>query len=153
MAMALKNRRELILRRLVEIASSLQGVESVWRNSDTIPKDARPAILINDGDEFSSEADRAAQLQKSGIFITVMAPEITIFSTGATVEMERPLSDISVALVSAIWGDSTINSLTGTNGSFRYNGCATMDSFGQRLEGEMKVNLEFTYPFMVGETV
>lgn len=151
--MALRNRRELILRRLVEIASALPGVEDVRRNSATMDATRRPAILINDGDEMSTDSDRAAQLQKSGVFITTMAPDVTIFSSGSTAEMERPLSDISVALVDAIWKDATINSLTGTNGSFRYNGCATSDSFGQRLEGELKVNLEFTYPFMVGETV
>lgn len=151
--MALKNRRELILRRLVEIALALPGVEDVRRNSGTVDAARRPAILINDGDEFSTDDDRAARLQKSGIFLTTMTPDITIFSTGSTVEMERPLSDISVAFVDAIWRDATINSLTGTNGSFRYNGCSTSDSFGQRLEGEMKVNLEFTYPFKVGETV
>lgn len=151
--MALRNRRELILRRLVEIAVALPGVEDVRRNSSTMDASRRPAILINDGDEFTNDSDRAAQLQKSGIFIASMTPDITIFSTGSTVQMESPLSDISVALVDAIWKDATINSLTGTNGSFRYNGCSTTDSFGQRLEGEMKVNLEFTYPFMVGETV
>lgn len=150
--MALRNRRELILQRLVELATALPGVEDVRRNSSTMDASRRPAILINDGDEFSTDADRTAQLQKSGIFLTTMAPDITIFSSGSTMQMEKPLSDISVSLVNAIWHDATINSLTGTNGSFRYNGCQTTDSFGQRLEGEMKVNLEFTYPFKVGET-
>lgn len=149
----LKDRRELILSRLMEIGVALPGIESAFRNSDTVPDKARPAFLLSDGDEFSTDADRAAQLQKSGIYLTTMTPMITLFASGSTDTMEKTLSDIRVELAYAVCSDLTIKALTGTNGNIRYNGCRTSDEFGRRLEGELRVDFEFTYPFRIGETV
>jgi hypothetical protein len=153
LAMALKDRRELILTRLMEIGVALPGIESAFRNSDTVPEKARPAFLLQDGDEFATDADRTAQIQRSGIYMTTMTPMITLFASGSTETMEKTLSDIRVSLINSVCSDQTIKNLTGTNGNIRYNGCRTSDEFGRRLEGELRVDFEFTYPFKVGETV
>jgi hypothetical protein len=149
----LKDRRELILSRLMEIGVALPGIEAAFRNSDTVPEKARPAFLLSDGDEFSTDADREAQIQRVGIYKTTMTPAITLFASGSTDTMEKTLSDIRVELVNAVCTDETIKSLTHPTGNVRYNGCRTSDEFGRRLEGELRVDFEFTYPFKVGETV
>jgi len=45
------DRRELILARLLAIASGIPGIRNAYRNQDEINESQRPAILILDADE------------------------------------------------------------------------------------------------------
>ncbi len=52
------DKREAVLKRLVEIAAAIEGVATAVRNQDEISERVRPAIAIFDADESAAEHAR-----------------------------------------------------------------------------------------------
>ena len=151
MVAVVKDRRELILQRLVEVASGVAGIMGSFRNRPSVPEHSRPAFLVNDGDEAAEELPKKAGAQNAKVDIIVMTPDIFLLAGGA--ESPTTLNMLRCLLVDAIYNDATLLSLTGTNGDIRYVGCNTKDALGRQLEGEMQINFELQYPMKAGETM
>lgn len=140
------SKREDILARLVVIGAAIEGVVLCARNRDEISDRHKPAIIIMDADEAAVEGAPMRSGAASPQIIS-MTPEIYILLSSEPATVGTQLNAIQSALLSAILNDETLRTITGTNGSIRYEGCATGLSRGRSMEGEMGVSLTFQYPF------
>jgi hypothetical protein len=139
------DKREAILQRLVDVATSLPGVNNVVRNQDEISEHKRPAIAIFDADEAADE--RADQQGHPGRApnIVEMTPEVLILLGTVPVRVGSALNVLRAALVKAVLTDAQLIALTGTNGRVRYAGCTTHLGHGRSMEASMGVHFSFAY--------
>ena len=138
------DRRELILSRLLDIASVTEGVVAAFRNKDEISEKQRPAIVILDADEAADDSDPGSRPARSPRRVA-MTPEIYILLGAKPEELGSVINLLRARFVKSILGDSQLGSIVGTNGDIRYEGCATALARGRSMEGEMGVSFSFTY--------
>ena len=138
------DRRELILSRLLDIASVTEGVVAAFRNKDEISEKQRPAIVILDADEAADDADPGSRPARSPRRVA-MTPEIYILLGAKPEELGSVINALRARFVKSVLGDSQLGSIVGTNGDIRYEGCATALARGRSMEGEMGVSFSFTY--------
>jgi hypothetical protein len=137
------DKREAILRRLVEIAAGIEGVATAVRNQDEISERSRPAIAIFDADE--SAAEHAGEHPGRAPNIVEMSPELLIL-LGAKPEMVgTALNALRAKLIKAVLADQQLNALAGSNGHVRYAGCGTHLGHGRSMEGSMNMQFSFSY--------
>ena len=152
------DRREAIIRRLLAIAEALEGVPFAFRNRLDLSERQRPAIVILDSDEIVDAGGSGQGRNPRAASIVSMTPEILILlqdaadRTGAA-GVGAALNDIRARFLQAVLSDSTLATLTGPNGSMRYEGCATGLSRGRNMEGEMGISLAFQYPLITSELI
>jgi hypothetical protein len=140
------DKREAILARLVAIAGTIQGVVTAARNQPDVDDEARPAIVILDADEAADDADPASTMRGSAARRRVgMTPEIYILLGANPENVGTAINAMRAKVIKAILTDATLNTILGTNGAIRYEGCATGLSRGRSLEGEMGVSFTFSY--------
>jgi hypothetical protein len=137
------DKREAILRRLVEIAAGLEGVVTAVRNQDEISERARPAIAIFDADE--STAEHAGDHPGRAPNIVEMAPEVLILLGGKPGMVGSALNALRAKLIQAVLTDPHLVGLAGANGHVRYAGCSTHLGHGRSMEGSMSVHFSFAY--------
>ena len=138
------DRREMILSRLLEIASATEGVVAAFRNKDEISEKQRPAIVILDADEAADDSDPGSRPARSPRRVA-MTPEIYILLGAKPEELGSVINLLRARFVKSVLGDSQLGSIVGTNGDIRYEGCATALARGRSMEGEMGVSFSFTY--------
>ena len=138
------DRRELILSRLLDIASVTEGVVAAFRNKDEISEKQRPAIVILDADEAADDVDPGSRPARSPRRVA-MTPEIYILLGAKPEELGSVINALRARFVKSVLGDSQLGSIVGTNGDIRYEGCATALARGRSMEGEMGVSFSFTY--------
>ena len=138
------DRRELILSRLLDIASVTEGVVAAFRNKDEISEKQRPAIVILDADEAADDTDPGSRPARSPRRVA-MTPEIYILLGAKPEELGSVINLLRARFVKSVLGDSQLGSIVGTNGDIRYEGCATALARGRSMEGEMGVSFSFTY--------
>jgi hypothetical protein len=136
--------REAVLNRLTEIAQDLPGIATAGRNIANVDDILTPAIQILDADETASDNDPSARPSISSRRVG-MNPEIYIVLGGKPEDVGPELNAFRAAFLKAVMTDAQLLALLGTNGSIRYEGCATSLSRGRNMEGEMGVSLTFTY--------
>jgi len=139
------DKREAILKRLVEIATGLPGIATAVRNQDEISEHARPAIAVFDADETADE--RAQQQGHSGRAPNVveMTPEVLILLGAKPEHVGHALNELRAKLVKAVLTDTQLSTLAGANGRVRYAGCSTHLGHGRSMEGSMGVHFTFAY--------
>lgn len=139
------DKREAILQRLVDVATSLPGVTNVVRNQDEISEHKRPAIAIFDADETADE--RAEQQGHPGRApnIVEMTPEVLILLGAVPEPVGSMLNELRAALIKSVLTDAQLIALTGTNGRVRYAGCTTHLGHGRSMEASMDVHFSFAY--------
>ena len=138
------DRREMILSRLLEIASATEGVVAAFRNKDEISEKQRPAILILDADEAADDTDPGSRPSRSPRRVA-MTPEIYILLGAKPEDLGSAINRLRARFVKAVLSDTQLGSIVGTNGEIRYEGCATALARGRSMEGEMGVSFSFTY--------
>lgn len=138
------DRREMILSRLLEIASATEGVVAAFRNKDEISEKQRPAIVILDADEAADDADPTTRPSRSPRRVA-MTPEIYILLGAKPEDLGTAINALRARFVRAVLGDAQLARIVGTNGAIRYEGCATALARGRSMEGEMGVSFSFTY--------
>jgi hypothetical protein len=77
-----------------------------------------------------------------------MTPELYILLAGKPEEVGPALNAMRVKLVKgvkAVLTDATLLAAIGSNGSIRYDGCATGLSWGREMIGDMGVSISFLY--------
>ena len=138
------DRREMILSRLLEIASATEGVVAAFRNKDEISEKQRPAILILDADEAADDTDPGSRPSRSPRRVA-MTPEIYILLGAKPEDLGSAINRLRARFVKAVLSDTQLGSIVGTNGEIRYEGCATALARGRSMEGEMGVSFSFSY--------
>ena len=138
------DRREMILSRLLEIASATEGVVAAFRNKDEISEKQRPAIVILDADEAADDADPTTRPSRSPRRVA-MTPEIYILLGAKPEDLGTAINTLRARLVKAILMDPSLLTILGSSGDARYEGCATALARGRSMEGEMGVSFSFTY--------
>jgi hypothetical protein len=138
------DRREMILTRLLEIARSVEGIITAFRNKDEISEKQRPAIVILDADEAANDADPTSRPARSPRRISV-TPEIYILLGAKPEDLGTAINVLRARLVKAVLTDTSLLAILGSNGEARYEGCATALARGRTMEGEMGVSFSFTY--------
>jgi hypothetical protein len=139
------DKREEILKRLVEVAAAVPGIATAARNRDEISERSRPAVAVFDSDETADE--RAEQQGHGGRAPNVveMTPEVLILLGGAPETVGTALNALRAKLIKAVLTDAQLTALVGPNGRVRYVGCSTHLGHGRSMEGFMGVHFAFTY--------
>jgi hypothetical protein len=144
------DKRELILKRLVEVCQGVAGIATVVRNRGLLSDEQRPAIVVLDADElgttFGPSQSNAAFMPS----INTMKPEIYYLAKEARVRNEQigeTLNAARLAICTAMANDTALRALLGPNGGIQYNGCVTDLKSGTSLTGEMRLDFWLKYVF------
>jgi hypothetical protein len=146
------DKREDIILRLIAIAGTITGIQSVLRNRGQANNTMRPCVIVLDGDEtvYRSKPLPPARGVMMSPSIMTMTPEIYILLKEDRPTNEEVGPDINafrIALISAIASDAGLRALLGPNGSLSFNGTTTDLKSGGQLAGQMKLDFSFNYVF------
>jgi hypothetical protein len=139
------DKREQILRRLLEVAAAVPGIVTAVRNQDEISERRRPAITIFDADESADEAAERQDHPGRAPNIVEMTPEVLILLGASPETVGSALNELRARLIKAVLADSQLIALAGPNGRVRYAGCTTHLGHGRSMEGSMGVHFTFAY--------
>jgi hypothetical protein len=150
----MKDVRENVLARLLELVADIPSIRSTQRNNVDITELQLPAALLFDGDE---ETDGAAELAKPSdrpYPHTRMTPTISIVQQADAVGSE--MTAFRSQLVKLVLNDTELNEQivkTGRfgNGAIRYLGCSTNFGWGRFMHGVVDVNFLFKYSLKIEE--
>lgn len=137
------DKREQILVRLLAISEGIDGIVAAFRNKDEISDKQRPCILILDADEAADDGD--PRRQSNSPRRIGMTPEIYVMLGAKPEDIGTKINAIRAKFVKAVLTDTELNTLVGSNGEIRYEGCATALARGRSMEGELGVSFTFVY--------
>lgn len=147
--------RELILDRLYRILIEIAVDEKrVRRNDDTITSRLGGVWVLLDGSEVVDDTVRQlfpsrGQISQPLTFIR-MTPQLIVLVSSRWEDLGTQLNLYRSTLIKRIMAplDSELSDILGTNGIVRYVGCTVnTPQSGERTEGRLEVNIDFTYPF------
>lgn len=154
------DKRELILEQLVTICETFKptDIKNVFRNRDLVKQEQRPAIVVLDGDETgvliggrrvvqTGQAAFAPQLMTMAPEIYIVLPDERPTNTkhGTTENIGTLLNDFHQRVIEKIANDATLLALLGSNGGIVLQRVATALKSGLPLDGQMRLDFEFTY--------
>lgn len=174
--MTTADRRDLIIERLYTLLSDLEITLSAdnaalqlpttipsgnfVHNRNELPKELVPGVILLDADEVSDP--RALRPPPGGSQgqippqLIKMTPEIYVVldvrkpgntNVGADLNLAR------LAILAAIWPDSTLQAIVGANGNIIYDGCVTDLARNRMMQGQLGISITFTYPLLPSEIV
>ena len=142
--------RELILARLALVCRAVEGVQAAVRNRLDVAGLARPAIILHDGIEQLLDQPQGAR--HSELLRLELSPGITVVLRGSgTADPGALLSLYRSRVVAAVLTDTELQSLTGTNGRIRYEGCLVAPPDAEGKEYRLDITIVFTYAFRLGD--
>lgn len=147
------DRREAILARVQQIAISVIGKpESVVRNNSDFSTTPRPVVVILDGDESSKDGEVQNRPANKPRRIT-MTPTIVILKSGPPSTVGTDANALRAQLIKAIFTDATLLGfvLDGNDRGIEYHGCSPNFTQGEVIEGDVSLNISFTYPLRIEE--
>jgi hypothetical protein len=141
--------REEILVRLLEVIASIPNIKSAYRNNVDIPEEALPAAIVFDGDEETSGADDRSARPANRPYVVRMTPEILVAQQADQVGPE--LTVLRRELIRRVLTDTQLIALVGSNGAIRYLGCQTDVGWMRSLHGVLMGLFSFQYPLKIEE--
>lgn len=129
--------REQIVKRLFVIASKI--TPSAKRMALSIHQSERPAIVVNDGDEFS-ETEKGGT---SPVRVT-LRPAMMLFAADGD-NPGTSINKLRAATLKAVLTDAELASIAGVNGAIKYTGCEVGIYRGETMEADVALNFEITY--------
>ncbi|MBZ9705382.1 hypothetical protein LB543_01390 [Mesorhizobium sp. ESP7-2] len=138
--------REAILVRLVEIAGTIDGIKTVYRNNNRPPEANLPAVLVLDGDEVGDENDSVSRGPMSPRRM-VMTPQTLIVLPEAAKDVGTVINGYRVKLIKAVATDATLIALTTNRLGARLHSSQSSLAWGRSLLGEMGV--QFAIPYVL----
>lgn len=148
-----EDRRELILMRWHALLGGLSGVAYCVRNRGAMPDEKRPALMLLDGDEKSHSALLSIRSRDPNTKnLVTMIPELYI-----KLEDRKPnntltgtdLNALRLTIWAATRSDETLRGLCNVEGggAIEYLGLWSDLKRGQPMDGEMGMQIAFTYVF------
>lgn len=137
-------KRERVLQALLDVLKTVPGVPLVERNrTATLPDEARPAVVLKDGDE-----DPATEKWQPGMpVVMIMRPHVwcVVESSDDSVgtDLNAMIRTIRRTVLSSYEG--TIKPVIGTNGSIALGPTTTGFDSGMQAEGGADVEFVITY--------
>ena len=146
--------REDILARLLEVVASIPNIRSAHRNNVDIPEDQLPAALVFDGDEETEGASDLSARPSGRPYPVRMHPEIVIAQQSD--EAGSDLTTLRRELIKRVLNDTELNEQivkTGRfgNGAIRYLGCQTDLGWARSLHGALRAQFMFKYSLKIEE--
>lgn len=145
--------RNQILERLPEVCRAITGMAAVGINCLDVPGIRRPAVIINDGIEEVSLERPTSVRRFSQVQIMDLTPDIRLLlrTEGGSDEARELVSLFRARVISAILGDSELQSILGANGAIRYGGCTSPDPSPEAKETRLDFTFVFTYPLKLSD--
>lgn len=148
----MRDRREEILARLLDVMRGVEGVLDVGRNVADVPGLTRPAMFLHDaGEEFFDKP--GPNLRRSQIQRMQLTPGLTINVGAAPANVGTLLNTLRARLVLAVVNDTELSAAVGGNGEILYHGCEKLPATAEAREGRMEVNFVFTYIFTTADLI
>lgn len=146
------DKRELILARLLDIATGITGIVTVVRNAQLLDDAKLPAIQLIDADEATEDSDMQppGRTLPPGPARSAMSPEFYITVSGKPEDIGTAVNVYRARLIRAVLTDATLLEITGANG-IRYNACAVDLSRAREMQASMGVSFTFTYLLKVAD--
>jgi len=144
-----KDVREDILARLLEVIASIPNIKTAYRNNVDIPEEALPAAIVFDGDEETSGADDRSARPANRPYVVRMTPEILVAQQADQVGPE--LTVLRRELIRRVLTDTQLIALVGGNGAIRYLGCQTDVGWMRSLHGVLMALFMFQYSLKIEE--
>jgi len=147
----MRDRREEILARLVDIARALPSAPKVFRNRLKLTASLRPAIVILDGDETGTLGEFFLGLPPSRPSIMQVNPLMYLMAGDSAESIGSEMSALRLPLINAVLSDDQLIEVTTSTGGIQYQGC-TMDlGQGQTTEATLILTFELHYPLLTSE--
>jgi hypothetical protein len=137
------DKRELILVRLLEVLSTIDGINA-FRNKTILSAIQKPAILLFDSDEKVDQDDFERKRPPAGKFRVSMQPEIYVLLSSSPDSVGQELNQMRARVIKAVLTDTQLKTLC-HDGDMRYGGCATGLASGRSMEGEAGLSFIFNY--------
>jgi hypothetical protein len=146
--------REDILARLLEVVTSIPNIRSAQRNNISIEEEELPAARVFDGDEETDGASDLSAHPSNRPYPVRMHPEIIIVQQAD--EVGSDLTTLRRELIRRVLTDTELNEQivkTGRNGNgaIRYLGCQTDLGWGRSLQGALRAQFMFKYSLKIEE--
>lgn len=139
------DKREDILERLVDISAATAGVTYAVRNVLDLTESRMPAVVVLEGNEEPSEAVEPRRRNPQAPIVMTMVPELCIVDTRPSDELGTNLNTIRAALIKAVYEDSQLRTILGTNGWLTYRGLESDLGIGRAMLGRMSLRFAITY--------
>lgn len=144
----LKDKRELVLARMVQVIKELDMYKEVYRNRDEVADSVKPAIVVIDGPEtVVDQPDERGHRPSNATVLVEMTPEVIVLTdTVSTDTIGTDLNKHRAAIVKAIVTDAQLLTIVGANGKIRYQSFEMALAAGRRVEGQAMIRIAFVYP-------
>jgi hypothetical protein len=142
------DKRELILSRLFEVLQEVDGVVTAVRNRGLLKNERLPAVVLLDGDESSVRAGEGRGRVSMSPATVRMRPQIFFLlevRTPQNVNVGQDLNAKRVEIIRRVAQDDELRQLVGSNGDITYFGCVTDLKSGNSVQGELQIDIAFTY--------
>ncbi|RWO57127.1 hypothetical protein [Mesorhizobium sp.] len=148
--MALEDRREAILARLLVVAAAVDTSFDARRNERGL-SDKQNYVVLFDGDEHATGAPPARRsVADPPPHIMEMTSEVQFRLAGKAPDVGTALNLLRIGLISAVLTDATLLGLTLNGRTIRYEGARTATERGTLVEGGIGVAFTFTYVLYPG---
>jgi hypothetical protein len=146
----LRDLREDILNRLLEVVAGIPGIVSSARNDVDIAEGRLPTVGVYDGDEESDGLnDIGSSRQPKRTYVVQLTPHVVIVEQKEAAGSQ--LSGFRREVIKRVLTDDPLIALVGTNGNIRYIGNQSDFGWGRSLQGAMAVQFTFKYPLKIEE--
>jgi hypothetical protein len=145
--------REEVLARLLEVIAAIPSIRSTQRNNVDITELQLPAALLFDGDEETEGASDLSSRSSARPYPTRMTPIISIVQQADAVGSE--MTTFRSQLVKLVLNDTELNQIVNAgrlgNGAIRYLGCSTEFGWGRLTHGVLSLQFLFKYSLKIEE--
>ncbi|RWO35921.1 MAG: hypothetical protein EOS11_33315 [Mesorhizobium sp.] len=148
--MALEDRREAILARLLVVAAAVDTSFEARRNESSLP-DTQKYVVLFDGEEHATGAPPARRsVDDPPPHVMEMTPEVQFRLAGKAPDVGTALNLLRIGLIAAVLKDAALLGLTLNGRTIRYEGSNTATERGRSMEGGIGIAFTFTYVLYPG---
>jgi hypothetical protein len=129
---------------------------NIVRNRNELPRELVPGLILLDADETRDPRvpELSGRGSRPGPSLMRMTPEIYV-----VLDVRKPSNtnvgeDLYTArqlILNKVLHDTTLQALTGDNGTITYDGCVTDLARNREMRGQLGMSITFVYPFIPDE--
>lgn len=144
----MNDNREAILARLLALAKEQFGVAQVARNVVEITENAKPFVVLLDGDETADAGDLGMSRGRITPRRITMTPQVLIAVSTVSGSVGTTLNEARAKMIDAVLTDTTLAGLCVTGDPIRYEGSMTDLASGRKMQGQIALQFRLTYLLM-----